>query len=130
MRWLFVLVFVMGCSRDEPAAKTSHPAMPNQFEVGSTIDGRYRVLARLGDTGPYAVFSVEHVAVRDQRLALIAPRMPSAKASQELIDLASRDHTLPITEVARTPGAQAYVVAALDEAQVRALVSGQRRLGD
>ena len=130
MRCLLLLAFVFGCSRDEPAAKTSHPAMPNQFEVGSTIDGRYRVIAKLGDTGPFAVFAVEHVAVRDQQLALIAPRLPSAEVSQELVDLATRDHTLPVTEVARTPDAQAYVVAALDERQVRALVSGQRRLGD
>jgi hypothetical protein len=129
MRWLFVIALGLGCSRDEPAS-TSHPAMPNQFEVGSTIDGRYRVLEKLGETGPYAVFAVEHVAVRDQPLALIAPRVASVEASRELLAIAARDRTLPVTAAARTPTGQAYVVAALGDDEIRALVSGQRALGE
>ena len=81
-RWLSIAFLVLGCGKDRtasdqpapaPTAKTSHPEMPNQFEVGSTIEGTYRVTKKLEDAGEYALFAVEPVGVEKQ-LVLFAPR--------------------------------------------------------
>ena len=111
MRWLMTIAIVLGCGSDEPVGKTSHPAMPNQFEVGSTIDGRYRVVKKLRDTGQYTMFSVEPVGMMDRSLTMIAPRLPSAQASRTLRDAAARDLT---AEVGTTPEGQTFVVGPRD----------------
>ena len=113
MRWLIVIA-ILGCSSDEPPQKTSHPAMPNQFEVGSTINGTYRVVKKLGEAGDHAVFAVEHVRFPDRTLTLIAPQL--------------RDATLNITEVDRTPGGKTFVVAELTDAQLRDVLAGTHDL--
>lgn len=81
--------------------------MPNQFEVGSTIDGRYRVVKKLREAGQYAVFSVEPVGIVDHSMTMIAPRLPNAQASRALRDAAT--HELG-AEVGATPEGQTFVV--------------------
>ena len=79
MRTLIAIAMVLGCSSDEPSGKTSHPSMPNQFEVGSTINAKYRVVKKLRDN----VFVVEHVALADREMTLISPPPASSTAEVE-----------------------------------------------
>ena len=118
MRCLIVIAMVFGCSSDEPAGKTSHPSMPNQFEVGSTINAKYRVVKKLGDTREYAVFAVEHVGLADRELTLIAPRGSTP------IDTTAWN----VAEVDRTPDGKPYVVAELSDAEVRDVLAGAQKL--
>src|SRR5688572_3427189 len=107
MRWLISIgIALAACGSDEPTGKTSHLAMPNQFEVGSTLGGTYRVVKKLGDTGEYSVFAVEHERMADRALTLIAARTPAA--SRPLHDAAAREKALTIVDVKRTPDERVY----------------------
>lgn len=134
MRWLFIACLLLGCSKnEEPAvvaeAKTSHPAMPNQFEVGSTINGRYLVTKKLGEVGDYNVFAVERL--KDKTLTMVAPKTPAHSLQlRDAVTKEMNDKVLPWLELDVTPDKRSYyVVGELTEAQVRDILGGAHVIG-
>lgn len=133
MRWLVIGLLVVGCADKKAAPQeladdpSSHPAMPNQFEVGSTINGRYLVIKKLGDVGQLDVFAVEHVAQKDRKLAMIAPKTPAT--SQALRDAVTAEmyekKDVKWTDLDVTSDNRSYfAVGELTEGQVQALLTG------
>jgi hypothetical protein len=100
--------------------------MPNQFEVGSTIDGRYLVIEKLGDVGPLDVFAVERVAQKDRKLTMVAPKTPAtSQALREAVMAEMNARTFPWLELEATPDNRAYyAIAELTDAQVQAILTG------
>lgn len=135
MRWLLIACLVLGCSKREEAkpvteAKTSHPAMPNQFEVGSTINGRYLVTKKIGEVGDYNVFAVERV--KDKSLTMVAPKTPAHSIQlRDAVMKEMNDKVLPWLDLDVTPDNRSYyVVGELTEAQLRDILSGAHVIGN
>src|SRR5687768_4564511 len=94
--WLIVLVaLLISCSDNkpanvEPAGKTSHSAMPNQIEVGSTLDGKYRIVKLLGAVGELDVFAAEHATIEKSYVVMTPSPRAGSGAGATLNDLAKR----------------------------------------
>ena len=133
MRWLVIGLLVVGCA-DKKAApqkladdRTSHPAMPNQFEVGSTINGRYLVLKKLGSVGQLDLFTVEHVAQKDRKLAMVAPKTPATSAALRDAVTAEMHENKDVKwlDLDVTPDNRSYfAVGELTDAQVQEILTG------
>jgi hypothetical protein len=142
MRWILIACVVAGCSRDKPppspmraSGETSHPAMPNQIEVGSTLGGRYRIVKKLGDVGEYQVLAVVHAQI-EKSYVLMTPRPGAVSgAAAALVDAAERQASravageISVDDVDATPDGTTYVVVSANEQQVKALLSGMIKLG-
>ncbi len=132
MRWFLIACLLLGCSTKKDGPKTStvessHPAMPDQFEVGSTINERYLVTKKLGETGELAVFAVENVRQPDRKLTMVAPKTPAhSKALRDTVQAEMFDKkTIPWLDLDVTKDMRSYyAVGALTDEQVRDILSG------
>jgi hypothetical protein len=134
MRWLVVGLLVIACADNKPEPppqkpddKTSHPAMPNQFEVGSTINGRYLVIKKLGDIGQLDVFAVERVGQPDRKLTMVAPRTPAtSKALRDAVTIEMNDRKeFPWLDLDVTPDNRSYyAIGELTDAHVQEILTG------
>ena len=130
MRWL-VICFLLACSskKEQPPkplpAETSHPAMPNQFEVGSTINKRYRVISKIGEVGELAVFAVERTATPDRKLTMVAPKTPAhSRALRDAVMVEMNDKKdFPWLDLDTTESSY-FAVGELTDAHVRDILSG------
>ena len=101
--------------------------MPNQFEVGSTINGRYLVTKKLGDIGELNVFSVERVTQKDRMLTMVAPKTPAhSRALRDAVMVEMNDKKdFPWLDLDVTPdNASYFAVGALTDEHVRDILSG------
>ena len=133
MRWLIAVMFVVGCSDKKEAPKlskdetTSHGAMPNQFEVGSTINGRYLVTKKLGDVGPLDVFAVERLAQKDRKLTMVAPKTPATSMQlRNAVRIEMNDRKdFPWLDLDVTPDNRSYyAIGELTDVQVQEILTG------
>ncbi len=134
MRWLVVVLLALGCADKKeappklrPADNTSHGAMPNQFEVGSTINGRYLVIKKLGDVGQLDVFSVERVAQKDRKLTMVAPKTPAASTQlrNAVMGEMNERKEFPWLDLESTPDDRSYyAVGELSDTQVQEILTG------
>ena len=133
MRWLLAVIVVVGCGGEKketppklPDDNTSHGAMPNQFEVGSTINGRYLVIKKLGDVGQLDVFTVERVAQKDRTLTMVAPKTPAtSQALRDAVTAEMNERKFPWVELEATPDKRAYyAIGELTDAQVQEILTG------
>lgn len=135
---LIVLALCTGCSerkQPEPSGKTSHPAMPNQLEVGSTLDGRYRLVKKLGAVGDYDVYAAEHASIEKSYVVMAPSPHAGSGAGAALNDAAKRQTArgiageIVVDATGTTPAGNVYVVLAASDAQVAQLLSGSLTLG-
>ena len=142
MKRILIACGLVACSADKPhspvgtaSGETSHPAMPNQIEVGSTLDGRYRIVKKLGDVGEYAVLAVEHAQVEQARVLMTPGPSASSRAGEALNDAAKRQATrgvsgeIAVDDVGTTPQGSVYVVLTASDEQVAQLLAGAIKLG-
>jgi hypothetical protein len=136
MRWLVVVMLVVGCSEKKAtpqptSTNTSHTAMPNQFEVGSTINGRYLVTKKLGEVGDVNVFAVEHAHLKDKKLTMLATKTPATSINVRdafFVELGSKK--LPWSDVDVTPDNKLYYgVGELTDQQTQEILSGAYVIG-
>jgi hypothetical protein len=139
--WLIVLVaLLIGCSERkavnvEPAGKTSHPAMPNQIEVGSTLDGKYRIVKMLGAVGELDVLAAEHATIEKSYVVMTPSPRAGSGAGAALNDLAKRQGEraapgeISVEDLGTTPTGTPYVVLGASDEQVKQLLSGAIKLG-
>ncbi|MBA3504125.1 MAG: hypothetical protein M4D80_36480 [Myxococcota bacterium] len=133
MRWLVAVILVVGCGEKKEAPKltkdetTSHGAMPNQFEVGSTINGRYLVTKKLGDVGQLDVFAVERLAQKDRQLTMVAPKTPATSMQLRnavMIEMNDKKD-FPWLDLDVTPDNRSYfAIGDLTDAQVKEILVG------
>jgi len=144
MRWLLIVCVVVGCSKDKPppaptvgsaSGETSHPAMPNQIEIGSTLDGRYRIVKKLGVVGDLDMFTVEHLQIEKSYVLMTPKPTAGSGAGAALNDAAKRQAARGVTteidvnDVGATPQGTVYVVVSATDEQVKQLLSGAIALG-
>lgn len=130
MRWLVIALLLACSSKKEqppkpPPAETSHPAMPNQFEVGSTINKRYRIISKIGDVGELNVFSVERTATPDRKLTMVAPKTAAhSRALRDAVMVEMNDKKdFPWLDLDTTESSY-FAVGALTDEHVRDILSG------
>lgn len=138
--WLIVSVaLLVGCD-DRPAnvelaAKTSHPAMPNQIEVGSTLAGKYRIVKKLGSIDDIDVLAAEHATIEKSYVVMTPSPRAKSGAGAALDDAAKRQAQrtvageITIDDRGATPTGSIYVVVGATDEQVKQLLDGAIRLG-
>jgi hypothetical protein len=130
---LIATLFAGGCGSksDPPEPASSHESMPNQFEVGSTINERYLVVKKLGEIGDYMLFAVEPASMKDRKLTMIAPKSLHASAARrEAMTHEMTEKRLKWIALEQIPVREEhYAVGDLTDAEVRDVLSGTRRLG-
>jgi hypothetical protein len=144
--WLFVIgAFLIGCNETkkanvEPAGTTSHyttshSAMPNQIEVGSTLDGKYRIVKMLGSVGDFDVLAAEHATIEKSYVVMTPSPRAGSGAGAALNDAAKRQAErgvsgeISVDDLGTTPTGTAYVVIGATDEQVKQLLSGSIKLG-
>jgi hypothetical protein len=140
--WLIVVValLVIGCNENktvnvDPAGKTSHPAMPNQIEVGSTLDGKYRIVKKLGAVGELDVLAAEHATIEKSYVVMTPSPRAGSGAGAALNDAAKRQAArgvpgeISVDDLGTTPTGTAYVVLGATDEQVKQLLTGSIKLG-
>jgi len=128
----------LGVKDDPPVAEYAGLSKDPVLAVGALIDGRYRVLAWLGETAQLSVIAVEHIHI-NTKATLIAPRSDSsaevrkafaAAAMREIGLEQQKQSTLQVDEVDSITGdRRSFVIAKLSPAQIADVLAGRLIIG-